>query len=88
MVCPEKQHGCLLLKGDLEFPLWLSGVRTQLTSMRMQVRSLAPQSGLRCCYKLCWRLQTWLGSGIAVVVAQASSYAGMFPHVNSLPRLH
>ena len=35
-----------------EFPLWLSGLRTQLVSMRMQVGSLASLSGL--------------GSGVAV----------------------
>ena len=35
-----------------EFPQWLSRLRTQLVSMRMQVQSLAPLSGLRirhCC---------------------------------------
>ena len=30
-----------------EFPLWLSRLRTQLISMRMQVRSLAVLSGLK-----------------------------------------
>ena len=30
-----------------EFPLWLSGLRIQLISMRMQVQSLASLSGLR-----------------------------------------
>ena len=37
-----------------EFPLWLSGLRTQLVSTRMQVWSLALLSGLRiqCCLKL------------------------------------
>ena len=38
----------LIGKGDLlEFPLWLSWLRTQLVSIRMQVRSLASHSGLR-----------------------------------------
>ena len=31
----------------LEFPMWLSGLRTQVVSMRMWVRSLASLSGLR-----------------------------------------
>ena len=39
---------------DVEFPLWLSGLRTGLVSMRMRVRSLASLSGLRiqCCREL------------------------------------
>ena len=32
-----------------EFPLWLSGLRTQLVSMKIQVQSLALLSGLRIC---------------------------------------
>ena len=37
-----------------EFPLWLSGLRTQIASMRMQVQSLTLLSGLRIqyCHKL------------------------------------
>ena len=39
---------CVLKKGTLkEFPSWLSGLRTQLGSMRMQVQSLASPSGLK-----------------------------------------
>ena len=47
-----------------EFPLWLSGLRTQLVSTRMQVRSLTPLSGLRiqCCCGLWSSLQMQLGS--------------------------
>ena len=42
--------------------------------MRIQVRLLAPLSGLRIqsCHKLWCRSQTWLGSGVAVAVMQAS----------------
>ena len=42
----------------------------------MWVRSLASLSGLRihCCHELWCRSQTWLGSGVAVAVAQASGY--------------
>ena len=42
-----------------EFPLWLSGLRTQLVFMKMQVPSLASLSGLRIhgCQKLWCRLQ-------------------------------
>ena len=56
----------------LKVPLWL---RTQLVSMRTQVRSLAALSGLRVrhCYKLWCRLPVRLGSHIAVAVAWASS---------------
>ena len=43
----------------------------------MQVRSLASLSELRiqCCCELWCRSKTWLGPGIAVAVAQASSYS-------------
>ena len=42
-----------------------------LGTMRLQVQSLALLSGLRIwyCHELWFRLQTWLGSGIAVAVA-------------------
>ena len=43
--------------------------------MRLQVQSLALPSGLkiRCCQGLQCRSQTWLGSGVAVALAQAGS---------------
>ena len=34
-------------KEDWEFPFWLSGLRAQLVSMKMQVQSLALLRGLR-----------------------------------------
>ena len=48
--------------------------RIWLASMRMQVGSLAPLSGLRIqrCYELWCRAQTWLGSDVAVTMAEAS----------------
>ena len=52
----------------LEFPLWLSRLKPQLVSMRMQVRSLALISGVRiqlCCELWC-RSQMGLGSAVAV----------------------
>ena len=55
----------------MECPLWFSRLRTQLVPMSMWLPSLAPLSGLRgwgCCEMWC-RLQTWLGSAVAVVVA-------------------
>ena len=54
-----------------EFLLWLSGLRTRLVSVRMQVRSLASLSGLRIwhCHKLQQRWQIQLRSGMAVAVA-------------------
>ena len=51
--------------------------RIRLVSMRMRVRSLASLSGLRIrrCHELSCRLQTRLGSGVAVAVAKASGYS-------------
>jgi len=45
--------------------------QVRLGTMRLQVQSLASLSGLRIrrCRELWCRLQTWLGSGIAVAVA-------------------
>ena len=45
--------------------------------MRTQVRSLASLNGLGIwhCRELWHRLQTWLRSGVAVAVAQASGYS-------------
>ena len=52
--------------------------------MRLQIRSLAPLSGLRIrCFGELWcRLQMSLGSGVAVALAQASGYS-----FNSTPSL-
>ena len=57
-------------RNEVEFPLWLRGLRTQLVSMRMRVQSLAWISGLKilCCCKLWCRSQMQLGSGVAVAV--------------------
>ena len=51
--------------------------QTRLASMRTQVPSPASLSGLRipCCRELWSRSQTWLGSGVAVAVAQASGHS-------------
>ena len=48
--------------------MWLSGLRTQLVSVKMWVRSLASLSALRiwCCPKLWHRSQMWFGSGVAL----------------------
>ena len=67
----------------LELSLWLSGLRTQLVSMRTQVRSLASLSGLRIRHSLelqC-RLQTWLGSRVAVAVVRPLAWNIYMPHV-------
>ena len=60
---------------NMEFSLWLSGLRTRLVSMRMWVQSLASLSALRIlhCHKLECRSQIWLRSGVTVAVMQASS---------------
>ena len=54
----------------MEFLLWLSGLRTQLVSLRMPVGSLASLSGLRIqhCYKLQCGLQMCLRAGVARTV--------------------
>ena len=59
-----------------EFPSWLSELQTQLVSMRVQVPSLSSLSGLRIRHwrELRYRLQTRLGSHVAVAVVLASSY--------------
>ena len=65
------QLGRPLKKEVREFPLWLSGLRTQLASMRMWVQSLMLFSRLRIrhCPELWCRSQTWLRSGVAMAVA-------------------
>ena len=51
-----------------EFPWWRSGLRIRLGTMRLRVQSLPLLSGLRIrrCHELWYRLQTRLGSGVAV----------------------
>ena len=57
--------------------LWLSGLKTQLVPVKMQVRSLASLSRLRiwCCCKLWYRLQMELGSCVAVAVCRTAAVA-------------
>ena len=57
-------------KKPQEFLLWLSGLRIQLVSVRMQVQSLPLSSGssILHCYELWCRPQMWLRSSIAVSV--------------------
>ena len=58
-----------------EFPLWFGRLWTLLVSMRLHIWSLSLLSGLRiwrCCEPWC-RLQTRLGSCVAVAVVKASS---------------
>ena len=58
--------------------------RIRLATMRLRVQSLASIGGLKiwCCHELWCRSQTWLGSGVAVAVVQASSCSS-----NSTPTL-
>ena len=60
----------------MEFPLWLSKLRTQCVSMKRRVRSLASLSELRIrhCHELWCRSQMWLRPGVAVAAAQVGSY--------------
>ena len=55
----------------LQFPLWLSRLRTQLASTRMWVQSLASFSGLRiqCCHKFWGRSKMQLEYSITMAVA-------------------
>ena len=63
----------LLIK---EFQLWLSRLRTQLVSMRIQVQSLASDSGLRIwCYHEPWcSSQMWLRSSVTVALVWAGGH--------------
>ena len=58
-------------------PIMAQWRQIQLGTMRMRVQSLASLSGLRIrhCHELWCRPQTWLGSHVAVAVAQAVSYS-------------
>ena len=60
-----------------DFPVWLSRLRTQLVSMRMQIQSLASFSGLRIrhCHELQCRSQTQLWCGIAWELPYAAGAA-------------
>ena len=62
----------------LEFPLWLSELRTRPESIRMWIQFLALLSGLKIWryHELWCRSQTWLGSRevMAVAVEQSGSY--------------
>ena len=57
-------------KKKKEFPLWLSGLRTQLVSMRLWLQSLASLRGLRghLCRKLLSRLQMCFRSRVAAPI--------------------
>ena len=70
----------------MEFPLWLSGLRTDMVSVRMWVQALATLSGLRiwCCHKLWHWSQMWLRSRAAVAVVEAGSGSCSF---DSAPNL-
>ena len=59
----------------LEFLSWLSSNESLTRIMRMQVRSLASLSGSRIwrCREIWCRSKKWVGSRIAVAVAQACS---------------
>ena len=79
-VCPNSWSPCGPVKlthrinrcGILVVAQWQ---RTQLGSVKVQVRSLTSLSRLRIwCFRELWcRSQTWLASGIAVAVVQAGS---------------
>ena len=73
----KKNQGFMFTLGKMKkwgVPVVAQQQQTGLVSMRMQVQSLSSLSGLRIqpLHELWW-LQTWLGSQVAVAVAQASS---------------
>ena len=61
----------LVRNADSGVPVVVQQKQVQLGTMRLWVCSLASLSGLRipCCHELWYRLQTRLGSGVAVAVA-------------------
>ena len=60
----------LLFRNGLGVPDMVQWKRIRLGTMRLGVQSLASLSELRiwCCRELWWRLQTQLGSGVAVAL--------------------
>ena len=70
-----------------EFPLWLSGLRTRLVSMKMQVWSLASLSRLRIwrCCKLQCRSQGWPRYFVAVAMVLMTATAPTWPLAWELP---
>ena len=62
-------------KGIKGVPVVAQRNRIQLGTMRWRVRSLASLSGLRIwrCHELWCRSQTWVRSGVAVAMAEAST---------------
>ena len=64
-------------KNVLGVPVLVQQKRIWLGTMRFQVRSLASLTGLRIrpCYELWCRLQTQLGSSVAVALVQAGSHS-------------
>ena len=66
----------LNIRQDTRVPVVAEWLTNLTRNMRLQVESLALLSGLRiphCCELWC-RLQTWLGSCIAVALAWVSGY--------------
>ena len=58
-------------KRERGVPVMVQRKRIQLGTIRLRVQSLASLTGLKIqhCHELWYRLQTWLGSGIAVALA-------------------
>ena len=78
-----KEASFPLLTNVQEFLVWLSGLRTQLVSMRMRIPFLASLGGLRiwCCHELCvghrcgWDLLLWLRCRPAAAAASIQPLA-------------
>ena len=73
----EKGVSFLDKNSCLGVPVVVQWKQIRLGTMKMRVQSLASLGGLgtQCCRELWCRSQTWLRSGVAVAVVQASSYS-------------
>ena len=58
-------------------PIMAQWLTNQTRIMRLQIQSLVSLSGLMiwCCHELWCKSKMWLGSGIAVALAQAGGYS-------------
>ena len=70
LICLVFQFGELFLNPETGVPAVAQQKRIWLGAMRLRVQSQASLSGLRiqCCRELWCRLQTWLGSRVAVAL--------------------
>ena len=75
------------MKGDMEFPLWLSGLRTphSVCESMGSIPGLTSRLRIQHYCKPPHRSQMWLGSLVAVAVAQACAAGPIQPLVLDFP---